>query len=169
MESNAQELQQQIDELKSKFDLFVNDTDNLFYQILAMRASRKSIEEIVEHTVIQHFKVSRRDFIGTNYAKEGKPKGKQVPANTNVIEARKWFVSIMTNILLKSPFTLRIAYPFYNNIMEIRHRPIYQGAIIPKTEADRKNNKLLRELNDRIKEACLQEGLLEQMKEYAFL
>lgn len=169
MSQEVEEIQKQITALDDKFNLLVNDVETVFYQLLASKASKKSIEEIVEHAVIQQFNISKKEFYGSFFKKEGKPNAKQEEARPEVIEARKWFLSIMRNILYRSPYFLKNTYPFYHHMIEIRHRPVYGGAIIPKTEEDRKNNKLLRELNSLIKAACLQEGVLDEMKEYDFL
>lgn len=158
-------LQQEVDRLNSKFDSMVADVEELFACLIAQRASKKSIEEIVERAVTQHFNLSLKQFYGVDFIKEGRPR-KADGEKREIIEARKWCISILRNILFKSPWTMRMVYPFYNNIIDVRHRPVWDGAVLPKTDEDRANREILLAITTRIKQICKEEGMLDDNFQY---
>ncbi len=155
----------EISDLKQTLNGLINDVEDLFYSFVAYRMSKKSIEEIVEHAVIEHFNIKRRDFHGTVFAKEGKRRNFH-DESAAVKEARNWFVSIVRNFLHRSPYTLSVNVSFYQNKMEIRHRPIYNGALLPKTPDDFKNKETLTAIRQIIKRLCKEEGISSEDFDY---
>jgi hypothetical protein len=158
-----------LSELEETVQQLVNDNEELFYSLVAYKASKKTIEEIVEHAVLTHFSVvSRKDFYGKSYKKFGQTVYNFPAEDRAIVDARKWFVSIMRYILLKNTYTLKLNYPFYSNFMEYSFRKDFTGAISPKTEEDTRNRKILLAISRIIKETCLSEGILDPAYQEAF-
>ncbi|MCE7039238.1 hypothetical protein [Dyadobacter sp. CY312] len=148
-------------ELKESIQLIENGMEELFYTLIAQRVRRKSIEEIVEISVLDFFKIGRIAFHGKSFLRRGQPAN--IPEEEkNILEARKWFVSIMRYILLKNTFSLKLNYPFYHPNIEQRHRADFLGSINPKTQKDYDNRKVFLGLGQLIKRTCLEEGVFDE-------
>lgn len=152
---------EEINKIKQSIILIENNMEELFYSLIAFRVKKSTLEEIVEFSVLEFFKIGRLAFHGKSFVRCGQPIN--IPQEDRAImEGRKWFVSIMRYILLKSTYTLKLNYPFYNQKFEFRHRSEFMGAINPKTQKDHENREILLGLGNIIKRICLEEGVLDE-------
>jgi len=150
-------LKSEVEGLRRDFDLVVNETEEMFQWIFALKRSKRSIEEIVEQSVLEHFGITQRQFFGKRHTKKGVKVA--TDETDNVVEARKWFLSILLRILNRSPYTLSVHYPFYSNKIEERHRAAFNGTENPKTENDQQNRKIRLAIYDIIRRNCRNDGM----------
>lgn len=147
-------------EMDSRFIELENILEERYYALLAQRASKKTLEEIVELSVIEHFGVNRRDFRGKFFTKRTRIKREET-ADSKIVDARGWFMSLMRYVLLRSPYQLKNTYPFYHVKKEQAHRPIFNGAISPQSVRESENRKTLLAISALIKQKAEQEGVFE--------
>jgi len=139
-----------------------NTIEDLFYVLLSERVDKKSIQEVVELAIIEHFDVNRIDFHRVKMGKYGD--AESIPDNIRrVAHARKWHVSILMNMLHVSNFTMKSNYGnWYHHRIAFDHRPAYMGALMPCSVEDQSNRDHLLSIGNIIKRMCNEEGLLDE-------
>lgn len=147
-------------ELEKRITDLETDIEELFYAFYAYRNNKKTIEDVVVIAVMEFFGIkSRKDFFGLTYQKAGQPIN--LPEeDKSIIEARKWCLSMLRYILLKTTFSLQINFPFYHCKKLQSFRDVFEGSINPKTEKDRENRKKLLGIGKIIKRIAKEEGIL---------
>jgi len=163
MPYSDQEIKSLIDNTNQRISELENSVEELFYSLISNRLSKKTIEEILELAVCEYFgNISKKDFMGKSFSKIGNPVHAS-EEDRNIIDARKWFMSIARNVLLKGPHKMRISYDFYNIKKESKHRPVYESALLSK---DLEQRKILLGISAIVKRICKAEGVLSEDFEY---
>lgn len=139
-----------------------NEVNSLFSSLIAYKLRKPILEEVVELAVLKYFKVERDDFLGKYFVNNGRPVKAETVQEKSIIESRKWFLSIMRYVLRKTNYSLGLNYPFYHVREEKKHRPIFMGAIDPKSDKDQKNREILMGITAIIKQVCEEEGILSE-------
>lgn len=139
-----------------------NHIENWFFLAFQFKASRKCIEEIVELSVVQHFGIKRSDFHQKVYDKIGSPRHTN-SYDKKVIESRKWFMSIMKNMLHRTSYKMSENYLFFHEKKVVAHRPVYMSAIDGSSEEAKKT---FMEICSIVRQMMLDEGLVKE--EYDF-
>lgn len=149
-------------ETEERFIEIENSIENLFYSLIGARLRKPTIEEIVELAVLEYFNVTRKNFLGQSFVKQGRTVQKRTDEDKAVIEARKWFISLMRYVLQKTTYSLTMNYPFYHTRKEHKHRPVFTAALDPVTEQDKKHRKTLLGISKLVKDICKVEGVLDE-------
>lgn len=156
------ELRQQMLSQRNHVIELENSIEDLFYSLISSRLRKPIIEEIVEQACLEYFSVSRKDFMGKTFVKEGNPINIDQPSR-NIIESRKWFMSIMRNVLLKGDQSLILkSYPFYRRSEVHKHKPVYESGL----RSEGKNRNILLGISAIVKRICKAEGVLSEDFEF---
>jgi hypothetical protein len=153
------------DEVENRIIELENEVESLFYAFHGYRLRRKILEEIVESAVCEYFEINRRDFINT--VLKNRHFTSLTSKEKDLVEARKWFTSLMRYILEKNSYTLKLNYQFYNIREDHKHRPIFMSAQNPITAQDKKNRELLLGVSAIVKRMCKEEEVA--IENFAYL
>ncbi|MGG7664065.1 hypothetical protein [Dyadobacter sp. BHUBP1] len=151
-------MEERIAELEKRVNMLENTVEELFFSLASQRTSRRSIELIVELAVLEHFQADRRKFHTMDFGKFGD--ASTIPEeDKRVLEARKWFMSIMRNMLHHNSWSMKKNYPWYHHKKEVAHRAAFIGAINPTNPDDESNRLIFKSICISVQKMCLQEGI----------
>lgn len=163
-------LEGEVDALKQELSAYKMSNDDsiesLFYSLLNDRVNQKSAAAIVELACIEYFNVKRKDFHEVNMGIYGDV-STMPPEIRRLSEARKWHMSIMTNMLHETSYSLSKNYSKFYHFQKVKnHMPVYMGALNPVTEQDQQSRKVLFDIGNIIKRISEEEGILDERLEF---
>lgn len=137
-------------ELAERIVSLENTLEQYYFLFLGLKVASKSFEEIIEMAVLEYFEVDRYRFheeVATRFTDQ------------NLIQSRKWFLSIMHNFLHKNTDTMKKNYKAFYHCKKVQeHRPVYMSAV-NNTNAD--NRKVFLGILAIAKRICDEEGIFE--------
>lgn len=149
-DDNAIDLENILERIRQLEDIV--ETGELYYY--SMKVRKRCVEELLEDACIREFGITVHEFRGSWVQPSsqrgvkrtvklwGAPGGNDV--KQSIVDAQRWFMSIMQNVLHRNTFSMKINYPFFDTKKVLLHRPVFLAALNPNpVDNDHKKNRAI--------------------------
>lgn len=150
--NTEQSILKELADLKQRVMLIENNLEEYYFNFLSLKAPRRSVEEIIELAVLEYFNVERKRFHKETATRL---------SDDNFLMARKWFMSLSKNLLLRGCSTMKKDYDFYHHYKVKEHQPIYMAAVNPKNDADYVHRRTYLAILAIARRMCDEEGIFD--------